>query len=230
MKSSLPANAAALLGRVVMPRDFLEITVRNRSTGAAVIERIWSDRFDITASVQDVDSGTTVSASWSGAGGLVDMDPIPRVASLTVQQVDMRLMAGAIDTDRILRTYDPHQAKVRMWRGYLNTDTRELVAPAEPLFFGFVDDIDMTDPAAGGEWWHTLTLVSHTQEASRSNPEMRSDASQRNRSATDNFFADAASVGDWELFWGQLSGKVTTTKATKPTAPTQIKDHPDGGR
>lgn len=220
MKTALPANAAALLGRVVMPRDFMEITVRNRSTGAEVIERLWSDSFDITASVQDVDAGGTLTATWSGAGGLVDMDPIPRVANLAIQQVEMRLVAAAVDTDRILRTYDPHQAKVRIWRGYLNTDTRQLVAAAEPLFFGFVDQVDMTDPQAGGDGWHTLTLVSHTQEASRSNPEMRSDASQRLRSATDDFFADAANVGEWELFWGQISSKVDATKPTNPSPPT----------
>lgn len=207
MKSALSANAAALLGRVVMPRDFMEITVRNRSTGAAVVERIWSDSFTITADVQDVDSGGTLTASWSGAGGLVDMDPIPRVANLAVQQVEVRFLSGAMDADRILRTYDPHQAPVRMWRGYLNTDTRQLFAPAEPLFFGFIDDVDMVDIKAGGDGWHRITLASHTQEASRSNPEMRSDASQRQRSATDDFFADAANVGSWELFWGQKSDK-----------------------
>ncbi len=212
MKSVLPANQAALLGKIIMPREFIELTVRNRSTGAAVIERLWSDRWTITADVQDVDSGGTVSATWLGAYGLIDMDPIPRVANLVVQRIEIRLMSIGVDVDRILRTYDPHQAKVRVWRGFLNTETRRMVAAAEPRFFGFVDEIDLPTAAEGSEAFVTLTCVSHTQEATRSNPDKRSDASQRRRSATDNFFGSAATVGEQTYHWGQAKAKVATVK------------------
>jgi hypothetical protein len=37
---------------------------------------------------------------------------------------------------------------------------------------------------------------------------MRSDASQKLRSATDNFFQDAAVVGSWQHFWGRAQGEV----------------------
>jgi hypothetical protein len=61
-----------------------------------------------------------------------------------------------------------------------------------------------------------LTCVSHTQEMTRSNPDTRSDASQRLRSGTDNFYADCASVGEWEIFWGKKGGKMAS-KASNPS-------------
>lgn len=219
MKSILSANQTALLGSVIMPRDFLEITVRDRTTGAAVIERLWSDRGNITASVQDPDTGGTTSASWIGTYGLVDMDAIPRVGNLTVQSIEIRMLAFGVDTDRIFRLYDPAQAKVRIWRGLLNTQTRKMVAAAEPRFFGFLDDLTLPTPKEGSDGWASLTCVSHAQEASRSNPDKRSDASQKLRNATDTFFASAATIGEQTFFWGQSKGKVETVK---PVTPSQI--------
>lgn len=208
MKSVLSANNTALLGKIIMPRDFLEITVRNRGTGAAVVERLWSDRWTISADVQDPDTGSTTTATWTGAYGLVDMDPIPRVGNLVVQNVEIRLLAFGTDTDRILRTYDPTQAKIRVWRGFLNTDTRRMVAAAEPRFFGFLDEITLPTPKEGSDGWAILHCVSHTQEASRSNPDKRSDESQRLRDVTDNFFESAAVVGEQTFFWGQKKGPI----------------------
>jgi hypothetical protein len=57
-----------------------------------------------------------------------------------------------------------------------------------------------------------LTCASHTQEILRSNPDTRSDASQRLRNSDDSFYKDTATVGDWELFWGRKQGKIETAK------------------
>lgn len=202
MRDFLPANDAALYGTVIMPRDFLRLTVRNRTTGAPVEECLWSDIFDLTATVQDVDAGSNVSLTFQGAGGLVSIPSIPRAANLEVNTVEIQMLAFGVDIDRLVRTYDASHAKVEIWRGFLNTESRLMVAPAEPRFFGFVDEIDLPTGADEEEAMAVLRCVSHTQEASRSNADTRSDASQRRRSATDDFYADAATVGDWEIFWG----------------------------
>jgi hypothetical protein len=44
----------------------------------------------------------------------------------------------------------------------------------------------------------------------RSNPDTRSDASQRVRAADDNFYQDTAVVSEWQHFWGSASGEVAT--------------------
>ena len=204
MKTLLSANATAAADSVLLPRDFLEITVKNRSTGAAVVERLWSDSWDnFTAAVRDPATGTEPSYTWRGAYGLVDMDPIPRVSSIEVQRIEIRMLAFGSVTDEILRTYDPTLAPVRIWRGFLNKTTRKMSAAAELRFLGFIDDITIPTIPEGGEGWATITCVSQTQEATRFNPDTRSDASQQKRSAGDTFYKDAASVGDWTIYWGQ---------------------------
>lgn len=118
MRALLPANQAALLGSVIFPRDFLEITARDRVTGDPIIERLWSDRFDITASVVNPDTGLAFSAEFQGASGLVEADGILFVSNLTVQDLEIKFSAYGVDTDRLFRLYDPQHAPVRIWRGF----------------------------------------------------------------------------------------------------------------
>lgn len=202
MKTLLSPNQTALLGSVIMPRDFLRLTVRNRSTGAAVEECLWSDIYPITTTVLDETTGGAISLTFQGAAGLIEIPSVPRVASLEVNTVDLVMQSVGVDIDRLVRTYDPSHAKVEIWRGFLDTQSRLMVAAAEQRFFGYVDEIEFPTAPAGEEGTVTIRCVSHTQEASRSNAETRSDASQRRRSATDNFFADVASVPDWDIQWG----------------------------
>ena len=57
----------------------------------------------------------------------------------------------------------------------------------------------------------------------RSNPDTRADVSQKLRSATDNFFADAAVAGEWEIYWGKKNGK-TAGGTKKKTVWDQVRD------
>lgn len=199
---------AAIAARTVLPREFLELAVKNRSTGATVYERLWSDKGSVTAEVVDPDLGTTPLLTFTGAGGLVSIEGVQRVADLSVVEASIRLLAHGVDTDRILRTYDASQAPVRLWRGFLDASTRRLVAPAEVRFLGFVDDVELPVGTEGAEAWATLKCKSHSQEMTRSNTATRSDADQRLRSATDNFFASAGSIADDVFHWGAVRGSV----------------------
>lgn len=212
MRTLLPETAVALLGSVIFPRDFLEIKVRDRSTGAPVTERLWSDLYDTTASVVDLDTGSVVVANWQGASGLVDVSDLSFVSNLSVAECQINIAAYGVDTDRIFRLYDPDHASVRIWRGFLNVETRVLVAPAESIFIGEIDDIQLPVGADGEEAIATLTCLS-SQELTRSNPTTRSDQSQRLRDPDDAFFQYAATVADWVLWWGQTRGKIETSPA-----------------
>jgi hypothetical protein len=210
MKTLSSGNATAVADSVLLPRDFLEITVKNRTTGAPYIERLWSDTWDnFSAAVFDPTTGTNPTYTWRGAYGMVDMDPIPRVSSIEVQRIEIRLLAFGSVVDEILRTYDPTLAPVRIWRGWLNKNTRKMSAPAEIRFIGFIDDITIPTIPEGDEGWATITCISMTQEATRFNPDTRSDASQQLRSPGDTFFKDAINVGDWTIYWGKQKAKAT---------------------
>ena len=217
MRNQLPANAEALLGETIFPRDFVEIRVRSRETGLHVIERLWSDRYDVTAEVLDLDLGEAVAAVWQGAAGLVEISDLPFVSTLTVSEATISLAAYGVDVDRLLREYDASQARVRIWRGFLDIETRQFVAPAESIFIGEVDEIQLPTGADDEETVATLTVLA-SQELTRLNPETRSHASQLRRDPSDQFFRYAATVGKWVMWWGQTKGQIPADSAAARAA------------
>lgn len=84
-----------------------------------------------------------------------------------------------------------------------------MVGPALPRFVGTIDQAPVTTPKENDPSGDvTLTCTANTQELTRSNPDTRSDASQRLRSATDNFFADVVVVPTWDVNWGRAGGPI----------------------
>jgi hypothetical protein len=155
------------------------------------------------------------SRDWYGSGTLVAIDDIPLVSNLTVQNVNIRLSQIDDRINDLVRMYDAKQGRVEIYRGLFDPDSRQMVAPAECRFVGFIDKIEINTPTENEEGGVTLVCASHTQEMTRANTETRSDATQKLRSATDNFFQDTSTAGEWEVFWGSVKGQVPTQKKRK---------------
>lgn len=206
-------NFAALQARALVARDFVTFVVRDRDDGSPVTDNYWSDVGDITCDVIDPETGGTVERTFKGAGGLISISDIPLVATLTVQNVEITLSQVSDEINTLVRTYDCKQGTVQIFRGLFDPDTREMVSPAFPRFIGFIDEAPITTPKEGAEGDVTLTCTAHTQELTRTNSETRSDVSQRLRSATDNFFVDAAVVGAWQQFWGREGGPIRSSSS-----------------
>lgn len=215
MRNISAANLAALQARELVARDFLWMEARNRQTGAPETEGLWSDVGNISAPIVHPDSGLPITRVWYGAGSLVAIDDIPLVANLSVQGINIRMSQVHEEVERIVRDYDCQQARVEIYRGLFDPVSRLLMAPAECRFIGFVDKIEIKTPTENEDGAVTMSCVSHTQEFTRSNPDTRSDASQRLRSATDAFYKDADTVTEWEIFWGSEKGKIPTQKRKK---------------
>ena len=209
------AIEAAIQAGVVMPREFLEIGVKNRNTGAIVYERFWSDVGDLSADVTDPDTGTVQTYTFIGTYGLIEMDAIPRMANMTVPTVTISFAAVGADIDRLVRTYDARQARVRIWRGFLDTNTRRMIESAQPRFYGFVDQVELPTGTEDQEAVAKLICASHSQELTRFSTDTRSNASQIRRSATDDFFADASTIGNHVFFWGVVQGNVPVDPINK---------------
>lgn len=192
---------------LAFPRDFLEITVRDRATGAPVVERLWSDRFDISAPVLRIETGAVETLTWQGASGLVETSDLVFVSNLTVAEATITMSAYGVDVDRLMRLYDPSRGPVRLYRGFLNVNTGALVAPAEQIYQGEIDFVELPTGADGEESYLTMTVLA-SQELTLANTETRSDASQRLRNPVDRFFEYAAQVSEWTIWWGQNKGKV----------------------
>jgi hypothetical protein len=212
MRTLPAAILTALADRRLVARDFLWIVARNRSTGEPEAVGFWSDVGTVDAPVIDPDTGLDVVRTFHGSGTLISTDPIPLVSTMEVQNVNVRMSQIDNLVQQAVRDYDCKQAPVQVFRGLFSPESRTLVAPAEPRFVGFVDRIEITTPSENEDGGVLLACASHTQEILRSNPDTRSDASQRQRSSTDNFYQDTATVGEWELFWGRKQGKIDSQK------------------
>lgn len=197
---------AALQARKTVARDFMWLVVRDRSTGEAVSDGYWSDVGQIQAAVIDPNTGGSQTRTFYGSGTLIQMADIPMVLGVSGRNVEIRLSGVADRVNNLVRTYDCKQGQVQVFRGMFDPQTRTLIDAAFPRFVGYIDNISIPTPAEGQQGDVTLTCVSHARELLRSNPDTRSDVSQRLRSASDNFFQDVGVVGEWELFWGKNSG------------------------
>lgn len=195
---------AALAARAVEARDMIRITVRDRDTGDPLTVGYWSGLGNVNLTVLDPFTGSPTSRAFIGAGSLIDISPIPRVANLTVQTVTVRL-SQVSDPNELVRVYDPRQAPVEIYRGLFVPGTWSQIAPAFARFVGEVDEMDIPTAEEGGEAAITLTCASAARQLGRSNPATKSDAFQRRRSATDSFRRHSAAVGGWEIRWGNAT-------------------------
>jgi hypothetical protein len=202
------ANYAALQDRILMPRDFIWFVVRDRTDGSPVTDGYWSDIGSITADVIDPDTGGISTRTWAGAGSLIAISDIPLVSNITVQNITVTLSQVADRVQNLVRGYDCKQGRIEIYRGLFDPSSRTMVAPAIPRFVGTIDEAPITTPKEGDSGDVSLSCTSNTVELTRSNPDTRSDASQKLRSATDDFFHDAAVVGEWNHFWGRATGTV----------------------
>jgi hypothetical protein len=195
----------------LIPRDFIWLKARTLGTGLPFPYGFWSDVGNVSAPVLDPDTGDAVTRDFEGAGSLISIGDIPLVSNAEVQTVTVTMSQIDDAVANIVRAYDLKQAGIEIYRGLFSPATRLLVAPAFSRFVGFVDDVDIATPSENEEGAITLSCVSHTQEMTRVNSDTRSDDSQKRRLSTDNFFQDATTVGEWELFWGTSAGKIAAS-------------------
>lgn len=207
MRSVDTATLAALASGRLVARNFLTITAvdRTQSVPVPVTGCFWNDVGPTTINVISGVDGTTVSRTYAGSGGLIEVDDIPLVNDLTVQSISVALnhLSQAIDT--LIRAYDMKQAPVEIHRGLYDPTTRALVAPASLRFVGYCDGCEIDTPLVEQAGGVKLTLVSDTRELTRQSTDKRSDASQRLRDPTDSFFQYNAVIANVQIFWGQAS-------------------------
>lgn len=197
------ATQTAQANPIQVPRDFLEIRARDRSTGNPVHDFIWSGHEDITHSVLDPLTGTEKSNTWFGAGHLVGVGAVTRVSNLTISRVTIRMSEISDRVNDLIRAYDPKYGTVILYRSFLDPDTMNFVSAGRTRFLGQIDNIEFTDPEEGGVGGVQVTCKNNMQDLTRANPATRSDAYQRLRNENDTFRKYVASIGQREFFWGK---------------------------
>ncbi len=161
-----------------------------------------------------VDLASGAVGLWDGAysllSGGVTYGPLP--LNMTVSEIRA---SSDLDVDRVRVTISGlqsgarslidnevwHQRPSTLFVAFLN-DARE-VQHVQAVFAGFLDTAPLTD-AAGDLSTLTLTIESNARELSRSNGDIRADASQRRRGANDGFFKHTANANaDSQIYWGR---------------------------
>lgn len=201
----------ALSARRLIPRDFIWFVVRDRDTGAPVTDGYWSGSGTVELEVVDPESGSPVARTFRAGGAFIKISDIPLVSNLTVQNVEVTLSQVSERINDLLRAYDCKQGKIQIFRGLFDPDTRALVAPAFPRFAGTIDEAPVTTPAENANGDVVLTCTGNTQELTRANPDTRSDASQKLRDETDDFYRHTPTVSEWQQYWGKTAGRLGVT-------------------
>ncbi|NTG48964.1 hypothetical protein G6M04_16425 [Agrobacterium rhizogenes] len=215
MRNISANNYAALQAQRLVARDFLWIKAKTLDTGAPFEYGFWSDVGNVATQVLNPNTGLPETRNFEGSGSLIQISDIPLVSNLSIQNVTITMSQLDEAVANIVRGYDMKQAGVEVYRGMFDPITRQMVDPAFSRFIGYVDDLNIVTPKEGEAGSITLTCAPNTQETTRSNPDTRSHDSQVLRSATDDFFRDATTVGDWEFFWGRKAGKIDTAGAQR---------------
>lgn len=195
----------------VAARDLIFVVAKDRDTGDPEEIGFWTGAGDATIDVKDGVTGETESRVFYGSGQLLGIGSIPLTSDIAIRSVDIDLSQIADEVQDLVREYDVRGAPIQIYRGYLDLDTHEFVAPPKARFVGYVDGAPIETPAEGGSGACTLRCVSTTRELTRTNPEVRSHESQLARAAGDAFYRDTAVVGDWDMFWGSKGGPLTQT-------------------
>lgn len=216
MRAISTENQAALAARALVARDFIWFVARNRVTLEPETVGFWSDLENVSTFVINPDTGLPVTRAYYGAGGLIEISDVPAVSVIQVQDVHVRMSQLDEMVENAVRLYDIKQARVEIHRGLFDPVSRDLVSPAIVRFVGFVNLVEIHTGSENEEGYVDITCVSHTQELMRSNPATRSHEDQKLRAPGDNFFIDAAVVGDWDLDWGAIKGTVKAVEPQKP--------------
>jgi hypothetical protein len=195
MRNVDSAVLAALAQRVLIARSFISIEAKEFETGAPAIARFWNDIGNVIAPVVDPETLEPVEHTFVGSG------------SLTVRKVTATLNQTNDIINDYVRGYDLKGAKVQIHRGLFSPANRGIVTAAEIRFVGEIDEVTINTPAVGQPGSISVTMVSTTRELTRTNSAKRSDEDQQQRAPGDRFFKYAGVAGEWEIFWGQASGK-----------------------
>jgi hypothetical protein len=190
--------------RGIVPRRFLHVTARDRTTGAPAGIGLWTGDEDINVTLTSGVTGQEVTRTYYGARNLV-IPTIPRVSDMTIQTITVTMSQIADAVQQLIRGYDVRLAKAEIHDGLLDPVTRQLVAPPELSFLGEVDGAPIETPAVGGEGKASLKLVSDAiSMLARKNPRKSSYEGQKRRDG-DEWGLYASTVATWKIPWGQKS-------------------------
>lgn len=155
----------------------------------------------ISLQVISARTGVAETRTYMGAGTLQSVSDITLAVGLDVYNITVSLSNIAASTQNVIRGQDVRNGYVEIHRGVINPLTDELADPPMIHFVGTLNTADPKRPAVGGSGGIDISCTSITNELTRSNPAMFSDATIRRRSG-DRFCRYMEAMADVKLPWG----------------------------
>lgn len=180
----------------IQPVWFVWIKARNRITGQYEQLGLWSGIESITVPIDGS------NRTYSGAGGLLNIDAITYASGTNIQQQSLRLTVLDPSVYTVVRTYEPKYAPAQVHLGLIDPATESFIGTVK-VFDGFVDNITETESLTGSEC--EVTLVSSMRIGSKPLYLKQSDTYQRKRLATDTGRQYSSIAGEIKVWWGMES-------------------------
>ena len=195
------ATLTALQTRTgLVARTLIWVSARNRSTNAVETMGLWTG-----ADHENITIGG-VSRLYYGAGNVVDLPQVTMQTGLAVRMHRLGLSPLTPEVMQLIRGYDTRFAPVEIHRALFTIDTRVLVEEPHRVLTGFIDEVDLGTPAAGGTSSCVLGIATSARVLTQSLPLKKSDETQKLRSG-DRFRRWTDVSGSVDVWWGATRGR-----------------------
>lgn len=194
-------QSTAIAARRVMRRMFIWCEARDPDTGDPDPRGFWTDIGDIEH------EGRT----YLGSGNVITVASLGSSGALTIPGIEITLSGIADPTNVLVRGKEIAQAPVEVSIGLFDPDTHTLIGPLVTYFTGFLDDVEIRTPAAGGESVIVFTCESTSRALTRKSTATRSAASHSLRDPADKFFDYTGAQRGKPLYFGQKAPATTAS-------------------
>lgn len=155
----------------------------------------------IELEVISAQTGVPELRTYYGAGALRSVGDVTLTVGLDVYNISVTLSNIHPIVQNMVRGENIRNGRVEIHRGIINPLTDELADPPMSHFYGTVNQAKPRRPAVNNEGGIEIVCTSITNELTRSNPAMFSDASISRRSG-DRFCRYMEVMSDVKLPWG----------------------------
>ncbi|UJW87951.1 hypothetical protein [Devosia sp. SL43] len=201
------------------PRTFIVIRAKNRATGEEEVFGFTDFGEDVSTNVVDGNTQDIVNHSFYGDGSPIQkMDSIPLKIGLEIDTVSITLNALQPQVRTMVITHDCRNARVEIYRGYLDSWSGLLVANPRCRKLGQVNGAPKVKGRRGSPSTITLKVVGATRLLTRTSRALRSDESLKLRSG-DRARRYGGTAFKWPIRWGEAEDDAGTSghKSTEST-------------
>lgn len=197
--SATETHLAALEG--VVPRILVWIEAKNRSTGEPETAGFWNGLDERSFTIGGE------ARTYTGAGALLGVDPVIATVGLEVRMHRLSLSEITEEVAQAVREYDVRMAPVEVHRAAFDPETNELIGTPHRVIKGTVDSLTIPDGTEGESDPMTMIVADAGRSLTQTLSIKKSDATQKQISATDEGRKYASISGSVKVFWGRLQAK-----------------------